>query len=240
MLEHRVPIAGLPRSIRLLHLSDVHLRGCGPWLDALVAALERVGQLPFDAVVLTGDIVTLGWNRDAVDAFFAALPRPTGGRFACMGNWEYWGGAPPAVWAPICETWDVELLVDAAVELEGIRLIGTDDGTAGRPDRQSILAALARDRPNVILSHSPAYFPALLHDEVDLVLSGHCHGGQVRLFGKPGWMPRGGGVWAGGWYESHGTPLFVHRGVGWSVAPVRYNCPPEIAIISLTPGAQNR
>jgi predicted MPP superfamily phosphohydrolase len=231
--RHRCPIPGLREPVRVLHLSDVHLRGEGDWLEQLV---RDVSPLEADLVLLTGDVVARGWTERAVDRFLGALRAARLGSFACMGNWEHWGGAPPERWRGILARHGIELLVDEARTVGPLHLVGTDDGLSGRPDRQRILGALHPTLPNVVMTHSPAYFPALIDARVALVLSGHNHGGQVRVGTRgPLWLPRGWGGYLAGWYHAGSTRLFVHRGVGWSVFPVRYRSPPELAVLELQP-----
>jgi predicted MPP superfamily phosphohydrolase len=69
-----------------------------------------------------------------------------------------------------------------------------------------------------------------------VVLAGHTHGGQVVLPGLGSFfLPRGSGAYPRGWYTLGGSHLFVSRGLGWSVAPLRVRCPPEIALVRLEP-----
>ena len=94
--------------------------------------------------------------------------------------------------------------------------------------------------PKLKLS-TPALFPKLVHPKVPLVLAGHTHAGQIRLpkFGAF-WVPRGSDHYIAGWYKRDNTHLFVSRGLGWSVAPIRVGAPPEIAWIDIiTDGAES-
>ena len=97
-------------------------------------------------------------------------------------------------------------------------------------------STLETDVPALLLTHSPGIFPMLARPPVRVVLAGHTHGGQVRipLLG-PFFLPRGSGAYPWGWYEMEGVHLFVSRGIGWSVAPLRWRCPPEIARIRMVP-----
>lgn len=232
--RHRLALAGLERPLRLLQLSDVHLRGPAPWVGHL---LDRVSERRPDLVLLTGDIVTRGWSEAVIRSFLDALPDAPLGRFAVMGNWEHWADAPPARWSALLAEHGVRLLQDEIVHLSGLRLAGTDDLLAGVTDPVGLRARLPPGAPTVVLSHSPAILPALAGPGVDLVLSGHAHGGQLRLPGLGAlWVPRGTGAQVAGWYEERGTHQFVSRGVGWSIAPVRLRCPPELVEIELLPG----
>lgn len=231
--EHTVPVPGLARPIEVLQLSDVHLRARDPWVDRLA---ERVAGLRPDLVALTGDIVTRGWTPEAADRLLGAVPDAPLGRFAVMGNWEYWGGAPRDVWAERLGRHGIPLLVDRGVDLGPLHLVGTDDALAGDPDVDAALAGVPPGKPVLVLTHSPVLFPRIARPGVHVVLAGHTHGGQVRLpLVGPFFLPRGSGPYPWGWYERDGTWMFVSRGIGWSVAPVRWRAPPEIATIRLVP-----
>lgn len=230
---HTLPVPGLDAPVELLQVSDVHLRGEGPWLDALIEALRA--QTP-DLIVLTGDVVAREWRPEAVERFLAALPPARLGRFAIMGNWEYWAKAGPELWRPTLERHGVRLLIDEVVDLGPLVLAGTDDYLAGQPDLSRTVDALPPGRPAVVLTHSPGFFPRLVRPDVRLVLAGHSHAGQLRLPALGSlWVPKGTGSYISGWYRQGDTWLYVSRGVGWSIAPVRMWCPPELARIRLVP-----
>lgn len=229
---HRVPIPGLTRPLEILHLTDVHLRGDDAWVAALC---ERMGRMRPDLVAITGDVVAREWTREAVERFLAGLPEAPLGRWAVMGNWEYWARLPPHLWRPILAAHRVELLVEARVDLGPLTLVGTDDCMAGKIDPERCVGDLP-DKPTVVLSHSPAAFPDLARPGVHLVLSGHSHAGQLRLPALGAfWVPKGTGPYIGGWYQHNSSWLYVGRGVGWSIAPLRLWCPPELARIKLVP-----
>ncbi len=236
--EHVVAIAGLKTPLTVLHLTDVHLRGTGPWLDRLCAALrDTVGPLRPDLVAITGDVVTRGWTPEAADQFLAAIPDAPLGKWAVIGNWEYWGGAPREVWEPVLARHGITLLHERVVPLEALDLVGTDDLLAGDPDVDRLLLQLRPDRPALLLTHSPGIFPRVAKAPVRLVLAGHTHGGQVRIPGLgAAFLPRGTGIYPWGWYQMDGAWMFVSRGLGWSVAPIRWRAPPEIAVIRMVPG----
>ncbi len=231
--HHTLPVAGLAEPVAILHLTDVHIREED---EALSALCHKVSQARPDLVVLTGDVVTRGWSEEAVVRFLRALPPAPLGRFAIMGNWEYWSGANLARWRPLLKAHGVVLLHESWTDLGPLILAGTDDHLAGQSRPEVLLDSLPGDRPVVMLTHSPAFFPTLARPPVKLVLSGHSHGGQVRIPGLGAlWAPRGTGTYLAGWFEQDGCYLFVSRGLGWSVAPLRLHCPPELAWIHLTP-----
>lgn len=230
--RHEIAVPGLERPVEVLHLTDVHLRGPGPWVDRLC---EIVAGLRPDLVALTGDVVTRGFQVPVADQFLAALPDAPLGRFAVLGNWEVWGGAPRGVWEAHLSRHGIPLLHDRWVDVGPLQVVGTDDLLSGRPDVDAAFAGTT-GKPTLVLTHSPALFPRLARPPARVVLAGHTHAGQVRLpFAGPLFLPRGTGSWVHGWYELDGVHLFVSRGIGWSIAPLRWRCPPELALIRLVP-----
>ncbi len=232
---HRVPVPGLARTVRVLHISDVHLRTLDAGVERLIDAIAA--RPPCDVLALTGDVVTRGWTHAAVHRFLGALPEAPLGRFAVMGNWEHWSGATPDVWEPIIASHGIRLLRDAWVTAGPIHVIGTEDLLAGKADVARAFEGVPPDRPALVLTHSPAILPEVARPPARVVLAGHTHGGQVRLpLLGPVFLPRGSGAYPWGWYSHHDVHLFVSRGLGWSVAPVRWRAPPEIAEVELVPG----
>lgn len=227
--QHHIQLPQWP-SVHILHLTDLHLRKNDDFLERMILELE--GLTP-DIVVLTGDIVTKGWERRAVERLLAILPDVP--KFAILGNWEYWVAGDLTEWRTLLEQHHVQLLVDewTTITHKGseITIVGTDDHLAGNSNPSKLCAALP-NQPTLCLTHSPAHFNSLCIQPIDLVLAGHAHGGQIRL-PKLGalWVPRGTDQYIAGWFQQGPHHLFVSRGMGWSVAPLRWHCPPEIAHI---------
>lgn len=230
---HQLTVPGLHEPLEILHITDVHLAGMAPWVEQLRAALAAVR--PPDILVITGDLVTRGWQPATVDRFLSGLPEARLGRFAILGNWEHWSGATGDAWAHRLAQHGVQLLVNEAADAGPLRIVGTDDHLAGEADVTALLDQATG--PTVVLTHSPAYFPQVVHPHVSLVLSGHSHAGQWRIpgLGVP-WVPKGTGIYVAGWYQQADTWLHVSPGLGWSIAPVRLWCPPEMSRIRLHPG----
>ena len=227
---HIFPFSGIKKHIRILHLTDIHIRDQSVWLDKLCSFVQ---SLEADLIVYTGDIITRGWTKRALDQFFAVAPTGRLGSYAVMGNWEYWSDAPPQKWRNTLKEYGVQLLVEESIDLEDFTLFGSDDHLAGQstPAHWNFSS-----RPHIALTHSPAYFPQLCRPPIQLVLSGHAHGGQIRIpFLKALWVPKGTDHYVAGWFSQKGHHLFVSRGLGWSVAPLRFLCAPEAAYIDLIP-----
>jgi predicted MPP superfamily phosphohydrolase len=121
-----------------------------------------------------------------------------------------------------------------------IYLVGVDDPWTGRDNLIKAMEGVDKDKPKILLAHSPDIINQASKLKVDLVLAGHTHGGQVNIpFVEPFWIPsKYDGKYASGLFKIDQTWLYVNRGVGTSILPIRFNCPPEIALIKLTPDVQ--
>lgn len=223
--------APVTSTITVVHLTDVHVAGDvhdpgsieGRALAAVVAARP-------DLVVITGDTVdghgTDELDAPAVTAFLRAVAdlRPPLGTWAVRGNHELWSGdAADRCYADA----GVPLLDDETRPLLGGRLVlhGLNDGHP--PPRP-----LATPGFDLVLCHYPAVLPRVAYAGVELVLVGHSHGGQVNLpGGRPLWLPYECGGFVAGWFEhERGTRMYVSRGVGTSILPLRFLSRPEVAV----------
>ena len=234
---HTLHLTNWP-SMHIVHLTDVHIRDEGLFLDRVISEVK--GLHP-DLIVLTGDLITKGWTGRAIDRFLGALS--TVPKIAILGNWEHWVVGSLLDWKHRLERFDIRLLVDEVHSLSvngtEIQILGTDDHLAGNSNPAALcghLTELQERPPTLCLTHSPAHFDALHAFPIDLILAGHAHGGQIRL-PKLGalWVPKGTKEYVAGWYTQSDSHLFVSRGMGWSVAPIRWRCPPEIAHIFINP-----
>jgi predicted MPP superfamily phosphohydrolase len=229
---------------RIVQISDIHYdEYTEPSFVRRV--LARVNALAPDLVLLTGDFISFtplsrsfavgAMHRCAETLRAIACPQ----RFAVMGNHDSFLGAPEI--RPILAAADIPLLVNQYVPIErgGQRLwlCGIHDPVTHVPDLD--LAIPARpDGPVLLMSHGPDYADTLLtHPRgplVDVMFSGHTHGGQVRLpFVRPMHLPSGGRKYVEGLIHLDRLQLYVNRGIGTTGVPFRLNCPPEITLFTL-------
>lgn len=233
---HHISLQEWP-SVHILHISDVHIRQKDRWLQNLCAQLQGIQP---DIMVITGDIVTKNWSLDAVEYFLQSLPSGKYGNFAIVGNWEYWVVKDFEAWKRLLQRYNITLLIEemATITVENtcLQILGTDDHLAGHSNISALHQKML-PLPTLALTHSPAHFRNLCHSNIQLVLAGHAHGGQIQipLLG-PVWVPAGTDTYIAGWYSHEQSHLFVSRGLGWSVAPIRWNTPPEIAHIFVNRG----
>ncbi len=122
---------------------------------------------------------------------------------------------------------------------EGLWLCGLDDLWAGKPKLVATLASIPANQPRLVLSHNPDVAEEQFGARVDLMLSGHTHGGQVRIptLGTPILPSRYGQKYASGLVQAPEYPVYVSRGVGSSGLPVRFGVPPEVTLFQLTSGS---
>ena len=226
----RVP--GLPpafEGIRIGFLTDVHHSMLVPAED-VVRAVELVNEANPDFIVLGGDYVTFG-DRAFVGpvADLLAPLRAPHGVFAILGNHDDDRDMPAALTRQ-----HIQVLRDARTSLEirgdQIELGGLRFWTRRPADVARVLRRA--EHPVLLLAHDPRRLDEAAALNVPAVLSGHTHGGQVVIPGVGALAGRRFPVLAG-LARKEQTSIFVSRGVGTVYVPVRINCPPEVAIVTL-------
>lgn len=227
------PAAGRPPLV-LAQLSDLHLREVGGHEERIAEAVHAGRP---DVVVLTGDAIDRAGALPALRDFLGLLPRAAR-RYAILGNWEHWARLDLAALGRLYAAYGMELLVDRTASLEhhGARVLltGLDDATGGHPRPRAAVAGVEPSANHLLMAHSPAQRDALRGalgpHAPGYMLSGHTHGGQVAILGRAPWRPRGSGRYLRGWYRDALPHLYVSRGLGTSVLPVRLGSPPEVAV----------
>ena len=224
-------------------LSDFHY---DPYFSVhpIRAAIGMVNQLRPDLIVLTGDFVSLPLLRNPVEAAAAAEPcgqllrqmRAPHGLWAVMGNHDALTN-PSRVTGALREI-GIHVLRNQSVPIEkdGSRfwLAGLDDVIGQTADLSATLRGIPSDEATVLLAHEPDYADRVASYPVDLQLSGHSHGGQVRIpLLLPLYLPKLGRKYVSGRYQIRELALYTNRGLGSVLIPVRLNCPPEITLLTL-------
>jgi predicted MPP superfamily phosphohydrolase len=262
--EYSLKPAGWPegQKLRIVALADIH--ACQPWMSAgrITSICVRANDLGGDIIVLLGDYLSsmptaFGPVEPAAWAGALAILKAPLGVHAILGNHDWWDD-PAAQAAGGGDTFSHRALRAAGIQVYSNRaarietrtgafwLAGVEDQLALRPGRRwnrssyvglddlpGTLAQVGDDAPIVLLAHEPDIFPQV-PARVAVTLSGHTHGGQVRLFGYSPVVPsRYGNRYAYGHVVEEERHLVVSGGLGCSIAPVRFGSPPEITIINL-------
>jgi len=244
-----IPVEGLPHEFagfRIAHISDLHGKALSP--DGALARAIREARA--DIVTITGDFVTKGFLE--VQAFLPFLESLSSELpvYAVSGNHDHDAG-----WEQVAaklRSVGVTVLDDAHVAMaragSSVYIVGVRDPFSGRGNLAQAMPPESKGEVCLLLAHSPSYFEAFAKTgrfraerailrRVALTLCGHTHGGQIKLplvgavtNGSQRLFPRDyveGLSWEGtGW-------LYISRGIGWVILPLRFLSRPEVAIITL-------
>jgi uncharacterized protein len=246
--------------LRVVALADIH--ACRPWMtpERIASLVQDANALQPDVIVLLGDyiagmrLVTGGVTPSQWASALSGLKAPLG-VLSILGNHDWWhdgfaqrAGAGPTIARKALEKVGIPVLENDVVRLEkdghGVWLAGLADqqallpteerpGLTGLDDLDGTLAKVSDTAPIILLAHEPDIF-ATVPWRVSLTLSGHTHGGQVRLFGYSPVVPsRFGNRYAYGHVVENDRNLIVSGGLGFSIMPVRFGMRPEILQIDL-------
>jgi len=224
-------------------LSDFHY---DPYFSVhpLHSAIGMVNGLRPNLIVLTGDFVSVPWFGDSVAGAASAEPcaqllrqmRAPYGLSAVMGNHDVYTDSDRVT--SVLRAAGIQVLSNQSVPIErdGARfwLSGVDDVIGGTADLGATLHNVPADEPTILLAHEPDYADYVARYPVDLQLSGHSHGGQVRVpFVRPLYLPELARKYIWGLYKIGSLTLYTNPGLGTVGVPVRMNCPPEITLLTL-------
>jgi hypothetical protein len=247
--------------LRIAVIADLHVGE--PWvgLPRIAHIVEWTNALDADLIVFAGDLeaghrfVMKKVPLDAAANLLGQLRAPMG-VLAVQGNHDWWhdpvaqaAGHGPTKVQTFLEAAGISVLENRAVRVgqddRAFWLAGLADQLAigvgpgkfrGLDDLPGTLAQVTDDRPVILLAHEPDIFPKV-PDRVALTISGHTHGGQVRLFGWSPVVPSAyGNRFAYGPVVEDGRHLVVSGGIGCSIVPFRLGMPPEITVIDVEAG----
>ncbi len=238
--HYRVTMPGLPPEfdgLRIAHLTDLH-HGLLVPLSFIRKVVDRTNALGADAIVCTGDYVQERESTGEINAVWPELARLDAplGVYSVLGNHDHWSDTTRSVhW--LAETGQDLHRKAVPIEREGRRLwlAGAGDHWEDRTDLDGLLGDIPDDEPRIVLAHNPDTADTPRACRADLFVCGHTHGGQVRVpwVGAPVLPVRNKAYSSGLVPSPDGTPVFISRGIGWALYPVRLNCPPEIAVLEL-------
>ena len=232
-------------ALRIALLSDIHAAGPHDLPAHCAQVVARANQEAADLVLLLGDYVdrrrlkTRVVTPEAIAPVLGRLQAPLG-VYAVLGNHDWRVGGARVARALAAA--GIEVLDNAVRRLPRAAgdcwLLGIGDATLGADRLAATLGEVTDDAPALVMTHSPDLFPEV-PARIALSVAGHTHGGQVRLpFLGALYVPSRYGLrYAYGHLIEDGRHLFVTRGVGHSVLPVRFLCPPEIVVITLRHGS---
>jgi predicted MPP superfamily phosphohydrolase len=231
-----IKLKRLPKKLngfRLVHLSDIHH---SPFtsLEHIARAVKVANRLKPEMVVLTGDYVSHESEYIAPVAEVLGKLESEHGTFACLGNHDHWTNA--VMVTDSFRRAGINVLINEGLRLQARKasfwLCGVDDYMVGKTDLRAALRGSFPDEMKLLLAHNPVLVRQAARFGIDLVLSGHTHGGQVRLRDDEKRFLSHKRL-KSGLYRRKDTQIYITRGIGTVVVPIRYQCPPEISLIEL-------
>ncbi len=268
--EERLPASGLPRPIRLLHISDIQSDAVGGWEERII---EEIRALAPDLIINTGDLLhpippaTVASERPKLTALIERLEPPLG-IYTVDGDTDYWvRREDPESVVGMRRLASEEVVLEVGSRSEGpaelagpvrppaapggsssgrIRIMGLPLDLSASPEAARLLVGrwlrtIAPEDFVIVAGHRPDFAMGMEKLQVDLALAGHTHGGQIRVpfFGPPVILSKVPREWARG-FRRIGVPwLDVSAGLGaehtGGMPAIRFNCRPEMTLITLEP-----
>ena len=238
-VEIRLP--RLPKKLdgfKIIHLSDIH-HSPFTGLDHIERTVKIANRLKPDMFVLTGDYVSHDAKYIGPVAEVLGRLEAEFGTHACLGNHDHW--TDPELVTRSLKDAGIQVLINDGHRFEArgasIWLAGVDDHMVGKTDLPAALKGSFPDEFKLLLAHNPIIFRKAVKAAIDLTLSGHTHGGQVKVRSrtpKDRLIPRR--RLSAGLHRRKDSHIYITRGIGTVVLPVRYQCPPEISFLELRVG----
>lgn len=235
--RHEIALRRLPRELdglRIVQLSDIHH---SPFTgrSQIMHAIETANSLEPDIIALTGDYVSHDPSYASPCAEMLGRLRARHGVYAVLGNHDHWTDA--ALITDLFRLAGIQVLVNEGMRFElggaSFWLAGVDDTMVGLEDLPLALAGSRADEMKLLLAHNPIILRRAARAGVDLVLSGHTHGGQITWRSEKSASGRPRRRILRGLGRRGQTQIYVTRGLGTVVLPVRYGCPPEVSLLEL-------
>jgi predicted MPP superfamily phosphohydrolase len=237
-VEHRqIYLRRLPRELdglRVVQLTDIHH---SPFTsrEQIERAVETANSLEPDIIALTGDYISKERAYAAPCAELLGRLYARYGVYAVLGNHDHWTDA--ALITDLFRAEGIKVLVNEGMRFEkqgaAFWLAGVDDTMVGLEDLSLALAGSRDEEMKLLLAHNPIILRRAARADVDLVLSGHTHGGQVALRAEGSASSRARRRTLAGLARHGSTQIYVSRGLGTVVLPIRYGCPPEVSFLEL-------
>jgi len=237
-IEHkRIHLNRLPKAFdgfRVVQLSDIHH---GPFSsrEQIERAVDTANRLQPDIIALTGDYISKERHYAAPCAEMLGRLKAKYGVYAVLGNHDHWVDA--ALLTDLFRAEGITVLINEGMHFEkngaSFWLAGVDDTMVGLEDLPLALAGSSDNEFKLLLAHNPIILRRAARAGVDLVLSGHTHGGQVSLRSERNTAGRPRRRLLKGLARQGETQIYITRGLGTVVLPVRFGCPPEVSLLEL-------
>ncbi len=223
--------------IKIIQISDLHFDQLKYFHKSIA---KKINSIKPDLIFITGDSVDSTEKIKPLDEFLELIDNSIK-KYAITGNWEYWGNVNLNELKSIYSKNNCELLINEnrtiSIKNREISIIGIDDFVGGNADFGKAVENLKKTETNIVLSHCPEHRDIITKQKgnlnIDLVLSGHTHGGQINLFGFVPFKPQGSGKYLKGWYKESEPKMYISKGIGTSILPIRFGARAEMVEIEI-------
>ena len=238
---YRIPVPRLPPALsglRIVQVTDLHFGFLMP-LTVVRRLLRTANALRGDAIVCTGDYVHRRNQTAQVETVWPELMRLAAplGVWSVLGNHDHWADNDRSLYWLERSGQSLRHKA-AALEKNGARIWigGAGDFWEDSLGIDRAFDRLPPDECKILLAHNPDTADSPHRTQIDLMICGHTHGGQVvlPLVGPP-ILPVANKRYSSGFIRTDTTNLYISRGLGWAILPVRFNCRPEISVLELVP-----
>lgn len=240
--HYRINVKGLPEEFagfRILHLTDLHYGFLVPKM-LIEHIVNNANSIEKDIIVCTGDYVHKRKSTEEIDAVWPELMKLTAplGVYSILGNHDHWGDFNRSLYWLEKSGQNIRHKA-VPIERNGKRIYigGCGDLWEDELKIDETFSGTEQEGFKILLAHNPDTADTEFTTKVNLVISGHTHGGQVNIpfIGAPV-LPVNNKRYTSGLIKTQKAPMFISRGIGWAVLPLRFNCTPEIAVLHLYPG----
>jgi uncharacterized protein len=228
-------------NIKIVQISDLHLKKV-KFNHRMLA--RKVKEMSPDLLVLTGDILDRKENVHELEEFLSLFDKEMP-KFAILGNWEHFINIKFEKLSKAYAKFNCKLLINEtqSVTIKGktISITGLDDYNNDRPDFAKAVRKNPPSHHHIVLQHRPAYRdileailkePAYRDINVDLMIAGHTHGGQISFFGWYPYLPNGTGKYVKGYFDQYYPKLYVNKGLGTIYIPLRFQARSEVTVFN--------
>ncbi len=236
---YKIPVPNLPgpfNNFTIVQLTDLHY-GFLMSMAVVKNLLAKANLLKRDIIVCTGDFIHGRNSHKKTDQIWPELCKLTAphGVYSVLGNHDHWGDFSGSMhWLEKSGQNLRHKAVPIYKGSEKIWIGGCGDYMEDQIGMDKAFGNVPPDDCKIVLAHNPDTADVQFRTRVDLMIAGHTHGGQVNIpfVGTP-ILPVHNKKYSSGFIQTSSTHLFISKGLGWAILPVRFNCLPEIAVLKL-------
>lgn len=218
--------------IKIIQISDLHFDQLRYFHKSIA---KKINTINSDLIFITGDSIDQTEKLKPLNEFLKLIDNSIK-KYAITGNWEYWGNVNLTELKNIYSNNNCELLINEnrtiSIKNREISIIGIDDFVGGNADFSKAVENLKETETNIVLSHCPEHRDIITKQKgnliIDLVLSGHTHGGQITFLGIVPFKPQGSGKYLKGWYKESEPKMYISKGIVTSILPIRFGARAEM------------